>query len=60
MLALRLMGDPLAPDRELATRHQFSLPPERVQVAINDQFVPMDTPLNNDDRVVFIPPVAGG
>lgn len=32
----------------------------RLKVAINDEFRDWDTPLAEGDRVVFIPPVAGG
>jgi molybdopterin converting factor subunit 1 len=45
---------------ELRVRHGFTLPPERVRAAVNDEFVPAGTPLRESDRVVFIPPVAGG
>jgi molybdopterin converting factor small subunit len=31
-----------------------------VRVAVNDDFVDPYTPLAEGDRVVFIPPVAGG
>ena len=46
--------------RELQTRHGFSLAPELLRVAINDEFCEWSRPLGADDRVVFIPPVAGG
>ena len=45
---------------ELAGRHGFSLPAERVRVAVNDRFCPDDQLLRDGDRVVFVPPVAGG
>jgi molybdopterin converting factor small subunit len=32
----------------------------RLKVAVNDEFRDWDTPLAAGDRVVFIPPVAGG
>jgi molybdopterin converting factor subunit 1 len=31
-----------------------------LRVSVNERYVPMDTPLVANDRVVFIPPVAGG
>ena len=45
--------------RELDQRYGF---PQmgRLKVAINDEFRDWDTPLTEGDRVVFIPPVAGG
>lgn len=46
--------------RELAAEHGFTLPVERVGVAINDGFASWDRPLAANDTVVFIPPVAGG
>lgn len=45
---------------ELAARHPFSLPRERLRVAINDAFAGWDAPLSDGDRVALIPPVAGG
>jgi molybdopterin converting factor small subunit len=46
--------------RELQMRHGFSLTPELLRVAINDEFCEWSRPLGAGDRVVFIPPVAGG
>jgi len=45
---------------ELRERYRFSLPPERLRVAINAGFAEWDTPLAAGDLIVFIPPVAGG
>lgn len=45
---------------ELRGRHGFTLPGDRVRGAVNDAFVPPSHPLREGDRVVFIPPVAGG
>lgn len=44
----------------LAARHGFSLPPERLRVAINGEFAPWDAVPAEGDEVVFIPPVSGG
>lgn len=44
----------------LCTRHGFTLPAERLRVAIDDTFVDWDAPLFDGARVVFIPPVSGG
>lgn len=46
--------------RELQARHHFSLPMERVRVAINGEFAAWETPLADGASLVFIPPVAGG
>ncbi len=45
---------------ELRQRHGFTLPADRLRVAVNDDFAPWTTPLNEGDKLVFIPPVAGG
>lgn len=45
---------------DLRTLHKFSLDCDRMTVAVNDEFVPWEKPLQENDRVVFIPPVAGG
>ncbi len=45
---------------ELRARHRFTLPGDRVRAAVNDAFVDSAASLRDGDRVVFIPPVAGG
>lgn len=45
---------------ELRARHAFTLPADRVRAAVNDEFVPPTHVLCDGDRLVFIPPVAGG
>ncbi len=45
---------------ELRARHGFTLPADRVRAAVDDEFVEGDKALRDGDRVVFIPPVAGG
>ena len=45
--------------RELAPRRDLP-PPGGLKVAVNDEFRPWDCRLADGDRVVFIPPVAGG
>jgi molybdopterin synthase sulfur carrier subunit len=45
---------------ELRARHAFTLPANRVRAAVNDEFVPATHTLRHGDRLVFIPPVAGG
>jgi len=45
---------------ELKGRHPFSLPPTMLRVAVNDEFGDWSQRLADGDRVVFIPPVAGG
>lgn len=45
---------------ELRTRHGLALPRDMLRVAINEEFGEWSRPLQSGDRVVFIPPVAGG
>lgn len=45
---------------ELKARHPFTLPPALLRVAINEDFGDWSQTLADGDRVVFIPPVAGG
>ena len=45
---------------ELQKRYNFNLSLDRLKVAINEEFSGWDTLLKSEDRVVFIPPVAGG
>lgn len=45
---------------ELALRHRFSLPVDRVRVAINGEFAAWDSPIQPEVNVALIPPVAGG
>jgi len=45
---------------ELAAQHDFGLPRAMLRIAVNDEFVEWSQPLADGDRVVFIPPVAGG
>jgi molybdopterin converting factor subunit 1 len=45
---------------ELRRRHGFTLPADRLRVALNDEFEPWTVAIKDSDSVVFIPPVAGG
>jgi len=51
---------PRALYQELAATYNFTLPVDRIGVAIGDEFVALDQSLKNGDNVTFIPPVAGG
>jgi len=51
---------PAALYEELSARYSFSLSTDRVRAAVNDEFVAPTHLLLDGDRVVFIPPVAGG
>jgi molybdopterin converting factor subunit 1 len=45
---------------ELRGRYGFTLPVGMLRVAVNDEFCEWSQRLHAGDRVVFIPPVAGG
>jgi molybdopterin converting factor small subunit len=45
---------------ELKRVHPFTLPQDRLRVAIGGEFAPWTTRLNDGVELVFIPPVAGG
>ena len=45
---------------QLAGEHGFSLSTEQLRAVVNEEFVNWDRQLKDGDRVVFIPPVAGG
>lgn len=45
---------------EARARHGFTLPLTMLRVAVNEEFRDWSSPLAPNDRVVFIPPVAGG
>ena len=44
----------------LARQHGFPLPRGSIRPAVNDAFRAWDHPLQEGDRVVFVPPVSGG
>lgn len=45
---------------ELQKQYGFSLKHSSVAVALNDEFADWSKTLSESDKVVFIPPVAGG
>ena len=45
---------------ELRGKYNFTLTADRVRSAVNGEFVSAEAILQERDRVVFIPPVAGG
>ena len=46
--------------QDLKSRYHFPLSVDRLRVAINEEFSDMDTTLQENDEIVYIPPVAGG
>jgi molybdopterin synthase sulfur carrier subunit len=44
----------------LAELYSFPLALADIRVAVNDEFTTSDHPLTDGDKLVFIPPVAGG
>jgi len=45
---------------DLRSRHGFSLPAEKLRVAVDGAFAAWDTPLREGSEIAFIPPVSGG
>ena len=45
---------------ELKEQFAFSYSIESLRIAINDEFVSWNHHLKNNDKIIFIPPVAGG
>ena len=45
---------------ELKTEYHFKLSTDILKVAVNSEFASWDTPLKSEDKITFIPPVAGG
>jgi molybdopterin converting factor subunit 1 len=45
---------------ELTSKYNFTLGESTLKVAINEEYCEFTTKLNEGDRIVFIPPVAGG
>jgi molybdopterin converting factor subunit 1 len=45
---------------QVRARHGFTLPQSMLRVAVNEEFRDWSWRLQANDRVVFIPPVAGG
>ncbi len=45
---------------QLRMEHGFSLSRTQLRAVVNEEFVNWEQALNDGDRVVFIPPVAGG
>ena len=52
--------DPATLYDEIHERHTFNLGRDRVRVAVNGEIVNWNHPLNEDDEIVFLPPVSGG
>lgn len=45
---------------ELKNKYHFKLSTGILKVAVNNEFSPWETVLKSGDKVIFIPPVAGG
>lgn len=55
-----LATTPAALYTELQTKYALTFPASLLRVSINERYAEMSTPLAAGDRVVYIPPVAGG
>lgn len=51
---------PAALYAELMSTHGLKVSQSILTYAVNERYVPADSPLAEGDRVAFIPPVAGG
>ena len=51
---------PRAIYKDLAQKHGFMMSPKHMRVAVNDVIVDWDRPVSENDRLMFVPPVAGG
>jgi MoaD family protein len=45
---------------ELRIRYSFTLGPNDVKASVNGQWADLQSPFQDQDQIVFIPPVAGG
>jgi sulfur-carrier protein len=45
---------------ELRQQYSFSLDADRIRAAVDQRYVPLETPLTDGMNITFIPPVAGG
>ncbi len=45
---------------ELSSKYCFDLPSSFIHLAVNDEFHCMNSPISENAKIVFIPPVAGG
>jgi len=45
---------------ELVSKHNFSMPADSLKLVVNDEFMDWAYTLDDGDKIVFIPPVAGG
>jgi molybdopterin synthase sulfur carrier subunit len=46
--------------QDLQKKYQFSIPIVHMRVAVNHEFCSMEKQLEDQDLVIFIPPVCGG
>lgn len=46
--------------RELCEEHDLTYDPDTVRVAVNEELRSWDTPIRDEDTVVFLSPFAGG
>ncbi len=53
-------GDAVALYEQIAARHGFRMPRDRVRLAVNGGFVAWTQALHDGDEVVFLPPMSGG
>lgn len=45
---------------DLSQKYDFSLAANEIKYSVNNEYVEPNIPINENDVIVFIPPVAGG
>jgi molybdopterin synthase sulfur carrier subunit len=53
-------GDARGLYEEVRRRHGFSMPAERLRVAVNGEFAAWERMLADGDEIAFLPPMSGG
>ena len=46
--------------KELRNKHGFKLDADVLKVAVNNEFVDLSREINENEHIIFIPPVSGG
>ncbi len=45
---------------QIRKQHRLEISPATLKIAVNDEFSSWDAALKTNDKIMFIPPVAGG
>jgi molybdopterin converting factor small subunit len=55
-----MANNPFELYEQINAGHPLGMSPADIRVAVNDEFVTWDQPLEDGDRVAFLPPMSGG